>query len=140
MWQIVTWSIIIWSWRTKAGLHRVISKGDFRRGFQMGDFKTWSQSYKRFTSLYLQRFYLYSQGNFTKIWYKSKRLVTTSESVQVSFRTKYETFWPKNFTWPRRELCETFADLGEVLIVSLWSFISTCCILITCTYKKKQAW
>ena len=58
----------------------------------------WPQSYERFTSLYLPSFYLYLPGNFTKISYKSKRLVYTSELVQVSLQIKLETFWPKNLT------------------------------------------
>ena len=61
---------------------------------------TRSQSYEWFTSLYLPRFYLYSQvlvntsilGSFFTCIYKSKRLVSTSESVQV-IRINHEIFW-----------------------------------------------
>ena len=52
--------------------------------------------YKDFTCIHkflwiqvsYEKFYLYLQGNFTKILYKSKRLVYTSKLVQVSLQIK----------------------------------------------------
>ena len=51
----------------------------------------------------MKQFYLYLQGHFTKISYKSKRLVYTSELVQVSFKIKEITYWPKT-TWLNNQI------------------------------------